>query len=457
MSKRRLFDRGDQVELAKAVLADLGPDTVFSEGALYLYSEAHWRQVESDEANRAVYKYAGASVKGEKGFKPLRMSKDFATGTVGVAHDLVAKKSFFADAPAGVSFANCFMAAERQLLVRHRNGPERRNRHSYQFDYDEVPRCHRFIKMLDEVWEDDDAEAKKALLQEYVGACMVGLGAKLKKAVILAGDTDTGKSTVLTAIQTVFPPGSVSAVRPSEFSQEYSRAQLAGSLCNVVSELPETDWLEPSAFKALTGDDLISARHPYGRAFFYVAKAGHVYAANALPRIADRSDASWNRLVIVTFNHRFWSNPAEGQKAKVKGLVEDILANEREGIVSWALEGLRRLLKNRMVLTEVGSSDEAVTTLRNESDQLRLFFDDRVEIAPVGPRNNPEVDEVFTAYKSWAQHTRHQVLPLSRFGREFKGLLVRMTGVADPRSKNSRGRRTYVGIRVNKQPYDSSY
>jgi putative DNA primase/helicase len=156
----------------------------------------------------------------------------------------------------------------------------------------------------------------------------------LKKAVILSGDTDSGKSTVLSVIQSVFPSGSVSAVRPSDFGSDYHRAPLAGVLCNVVSELPETDWLEPSAFKALTGDDLINARNPYGRPFSFTSVAGHVYAANSLPRINDRSEASWNRLVIVGFRHPFHLKPKAGQRQAVRGLAQDIVRDEREGVVA---------------------------------------------------------------------------------------------------------------------------
>jgi P4 family phage/plasmid primase-like protien len=452
LAQRKVFFLGDQVEIARAVLADLGDQTVHDEGSLYCHDGARWQVITPAECSRAVYKYSGAGVRTEQGIKPLRISAGTASGVVEVLRNL-AERTFFGDAPAGVAFAGTFLRVHGRHLVPERPSPEHRARHAYDFRYDNVVRAPRFLALLNEVWDgDSDAESKKALVQEYVGACLVGLGAKLKKVLIFSGDTDSGKSTVLSVLQSVFPPGSVAAVRPSEFDRDYHRAQLVGVLANFVSELPESDWMDPSAFKALTGDDLINARQPYGKPFSFVAKAGHIYAANSLPRINDRSEASWNRLTIVTFNNRFYVDAKDGQRNAVRGLAKEIVESEREGVVAWAVVGLRRLLENSMRLTDVATSESVVNALRNESDQLRVFLDERLSIDPTG---NPEVAFTYQQYVEWTRETHHPTLSKSRFGREFTALLRRMTGLREPHSKNSKGKRTYTGVRFQKT--DSSY
>lgn len=448
LAQKQVFDRGDQVELAQSVIHDIGPELVHDDGRVHRYDGARWAAVPDSEVLQAVYKYAGAGVRAASGIKPLKVAAGTASGTLEVMRNMVDKVGFFASAPAGLTFRDCFMKVEGRFLQRLTKSPDHRARHAYDFRFDDVVRAPRFISMLNDVWDgDEDADAKKALLQEYVGACLVGLGARLKKAVIFSGDTDSGKSTVLSVIQSVFPPGSVAAVRPSDFGNDYHRAQLAGTLCNVVSELPETDWLDPSAFKALTGDDLINARNPYGRPFSFTSVAGHIYAANSLPRINDRSEASWNRLVIVGFRNRFHLQPEAGQKQAVRGLSQQIVELEREGVVAWAVAGLRRLLANRMILTALGSSDAVVEVLRNESDQLRLFLAERLIVEPSGC---PEIAWVYANYVEWSRDTHHPTLSKSRFGREFTALLRNITGLQEPRSSNHKGNRTYRGVKVAK-------
>ncbi|MEO7037378.1 MAG: DUF3854 domain-containing protein [Polyangiaceae bacterium] len=447
-AQKRVFDRGDQVELACALIKDIGPELVHDDGRVHRHDGARWAAVPDSEVLQGVYQYAGAGVRAASGIRPLKVAAGTASGTLEVMKNMVDKPGFFAGAASGLTFADCFMMVDGRYLQKHRKSPDHRARHAYDFRFDDVVRAHRFISMLNKVWDgDEDAEAKKALLQEYVGGCLVGVGARLKKAIIFSGDTDSGKSTVLSVIQSVFPPGSVAAVRPADFTNDYHRAQLAGVLCNVVSELPETDWLEPSAFKALTGDDLINARNPYGRPFSFTSVAGHIYAANSLPRINDRSEASWNRLVIIGFRHRFHLEPKEGQKQAVRGLAQQIVEQEREGVVAWAVQGLRRLLSNKMVLTSLASSDAVVEVLRNESDQLRLFLAERLVVEPSG---NPEIAWVYANYVEWSRETHHATLSKSRFGREFTTLLRNVTGLQEPRSSNHKGHRTYRGIKVAK-------
>ena len=447
LAQRKVFLLGDQVEIARAVLADLGDEIVYDEGGVYRHDGARWDAVTPGECARAVYKYSGASDSHRERNSPLRVWAGMASGIVEVLRNL-AERKFFADAPAGMTFSGTFLRVHDRHLVPERPSPEHRARHAYPFRFDNVVRAPRFLAMLRDVWDGDaDADSKVALLQEYVGACLVGLGARTKKVLIFSGDTDSGKSTVLSVLRSIFPQGSVAAVRPSEFSGEYQRAQLVGILANFVSELPESDWLDPSAFKALTGDDLVNARHPYGKPFSFVAKAGHIYAANSLPRINDRSEASWNRLTIVTFNNRFHVDPKNGERTAVRGLAQEIVETEREGVVAWAVEGLKRLLGNKMALTAVATSEEGVAALRNDSDQLRVFLDDRLV---VDPRGNPEAASVYQQYVDWTHETHHPTLSRSRFGREFTALLRRMTGLREPHSKNSKGSRTYSGVRFAK-------
>jgi hypothetical protein len=100
-----------------------------------------------------------------------------------------------------------------------------------------------------------------------------------------------------------------------------------------------------------------------------------------------------------------------------------------------------------MILTSLTSSDAVVETLRHESDQLRLFLEERLIIDPSG---NPEIAFVYGLYVEWSRETHHTTPSKSRFGREFMALLRGVTGMQEPRSTNHKGNRTYRGIKVPK-------
>lgn len=450
-----VFDRGDEVELAVQLVDDLGGRDVlmFDEGDFYRYEGGVWRPLSRDEAKRVVSDYAGAKVRAAKGLRTLTLTDRAVVGTVNLARAQVARRDFLAHAVRGLAFLNGFLRIRRNSLELIPHDPGHRARHRYEFEYDPDAKAPTFTGYLDTVWSGDpDADAKRAVVQEYVGACLFGFAARSKRAVMLVGDGDSGKSTLLNIIEGVMPPGSVTHVPPQQFRSDYHRARLAGALVNTVAEIPETEWMDPTTFKALVGDDKISARSPYKDVITFRPVAGHVFGANALPRISDRSAATWNRLIIVTFTRTFVraGDGRAGAPARAD-LADSVVRNEVPGVVAWAVAGARRLLANGLSYTRIASSAAAVSALRAQSDQLASFVTEQCEI---DPEARTVKRQVYERYVQWARATNHSVLSSTNFGREFMPLLRRLTGLQDPSSSNHQGRQVYVGVRLAKLTVD---
>lgn len=434
---------GDHVELARKYLSTLGEHVVFDEGKTYVYRTGVWKALDPSEQRATVANYSGASIQTATGVKALRLDMRDLEGIVQAAGDLRARPLFFSDAPAGLAFKNGFLRldATRTTLVDH--SPEHRVRFAYEADYDPAALCPQWEAFLLDLWTGDvDAAEKICCMQEFVGACLLGVATRFKKCVVMFGDTDSGKSTCIHMIRGLFPPGTTEAIAPGEWTNEYRRASLAGKLLNTVAELPEKEWIETESFKAFIGNDAINARQIYGVPFTYFSRAGHIFAANALPRVSDRSDATWNRMLVLTCNQRFFDSPAPGQRQAVKGLDRRILDAEQFGIIAWAVRGLERLLVQGR-FTEPASSKVAVGKWKRGSDQLEEFFDDTLEVAPKSrlPRR-----AVYDAYRWWALSTGHKVMASERFREAFIGFLKRKTGDQEPAYK-SHGIDSYRGIR----------
>ncbi len=255
------FQRGDHVELAGRMLARLHAENrtsvVGDEGELFGYSPATglWAVVSHGEQSRIAQGFAGAIVAGRT--EPLRVSAFDVRGAITLAYDQVAQPGYFSATPAGLAFANGFVSVSQTGTEIASHSPVHRARHGFEFDYLRDSPIPLFLCFLDDLFRDDaDKSDKIAALQEHAGASLLGVATIYQKCVICVGAGDGGMSTLAKIISGCFPPGTVQAVPPQEFREEYWRAMLAGTLLNVVAELPAANTLASEAFNAIVSCDL---------------------------------------------------------------------------------------------------------------------------------------------------------------------------------------------------------
>ena len=97
-------------------------------------------------------------------------------------------------------------------------------------------------------------------MQEAIGATLFGITNDYKRVVLLKGESDTGKTTMLHLIERLLPPGSVAHVEPDKLSDERFVVELAGALCNIAGDLDPHKLVSDAALKRITGGDIISAK-----------------------------------------------------------------------------------------------------------------------------------------------------------------------------------------------------
>ncbi len=227
-----------------------------------------------------------------------------------------------------------------------------------------------WLKFLGQCFDGDkDAEAKIKYIQEFVGIAMLGQGPKYQLATVLLGKGSNGKGVLCQVVQASMPPGSVCAIPPQDFGQEYRRARIAGKLLNVVSELPEREILDCESIKAMISGDLLTGREIRQAPFDFCPMAAHLFACNRLPNSADHTPGFWRRFAVITFNRVF-----EGE-AKNPDLAEEIMAAELPAIVSWFLAGAQRVLNERRY-TIPDSAVEAVANWKKDADVVQRFVDE---------------------------------------------------------------------------------
>jgi putative DNA primase/helicase len=167
---------------------------------------------------------------------------------------------------------------------------------------------------------------------------------------------------------------------------EYQRASLLGRRFVTASEVARRGHLHEDFIKSLTGDDMINARHPYGRPFQFVPVGKFFLRVNEKPIIRDPSHSMWRRVKLISFRQTFTVDTG----------LATTLAAEAAGILNWMIDGCTQW--QREGLREPSHVTAATSAYRGECDPLAEFLSDCCRITTgvsVGG------GELFRAYRAW--------------------------------------------------------
>jgi len=244
--------------------------------------------------------------------------------------------------------------------------------------------CSAWLNCLETYFGgDEDKTQKIAAIQEFFGYCLMAGHARYKKALLLTGDTDCGKSTIPMAIGWMVGTGNCCSVSIEDMDDQKKVAPILGKLVNRMGELKSNAAVADGGFKKLvsTGDS-VSVEKKYRDTIEYTPVAKHVIATNNLPTVNDRSKATFNRMLLIKFNH---SIPKDKQTTDVY----DAIQAQLPGLIAWALEGARRLFRAQGKFTAIPESDREINDYRQKQNPLLEFLDDYCERDPDSniPRN----------------------------------------------------------------------
>lgn len=217
--------------------------------------------------------------------------------------------------------------------------------------YSPVAQCPEWMRCLDTYFGgDDDGEAKGLAIQEFFGYCLMP-HATYKKALLCKGESDCGKSTIPFLLRVLVGAENACAVGVEDMDDARKRAPLRGKLVNLLTELTSDAMIADGGFKTLVStEEPIQFDEKFLPSVMDVPIAKHVIVTNTLPSINDRSRGTFNRLLLVAFNHVI---PKKEQDREIW----DKLKAEIGGILLWALEGAHRLHHAGGTFTGVGEAE----------------------------------------------------------------------------------------------------
>jgi P4 family phage/plasmid primase-like protien len=192
-------------------------------------------------------------------------------------------------------------------------------------------------------------EVDRKTLQEYVGYALMHWGLPYHKALFIVGPQASGKSTFLAVVCYVL--GKTTRLSPQQLVEgRFGAAELEDSWANVSSDIPTALQSNVGRFKEITAGDQIHVERKFEQGYTIQPTTKHLYSANQLPEIKIDDDAFFRRVLIIPF-------PRTVPKEERIPSLADKLKLEANGILRWAVEGLKRLLKNQEFTGDLSPSE----------------------------------------------------------------------------------------------------
>jgi len=275
-------------------------------------------------------------------------------------------------------------------------------------EYNPQVDCPQFKKFLNEV-----LDCKLIpLVQEIVGYLLTTNTAS-QKAFVFWGPARTGKSTLLWVVEyLLLGKKNVSNIPWQEIGDKFKTAELLGKLANVFSDLPSKSIDDTGIFKVVTGEDYLMAEKKNKNPFKFKPFARLVFSCNELPRnYVDRTEGFYRRLIIVPFSRQI-------EKSKIDKSLKYKFQREKEGILNWALEGLKRLYENNFEFSENELTDGVKKEYKRENNNVISFVEECCEIDSLFSCSRIEIYE---AYKEFCVEAGLKALSQIKFNKELEG------------------------------------
>ncbi len=277
-------------------------------------------------------------------------------------------------------------------------------------EYDPYADCPRWLEFLKTIFNENQELIE--FVQKAVGYSVSGDTGE-DCFFILYGTGANGKTTFLNTIYKILGDYAIHTRAETFLNKNIDTipndiARLDKKRLVIATEFPEGRRVNENLLKSLTGRDTISARFLRQEYFDFSPVLKIWIATNNKPVVHENTVAFWRRVKLIPFEVQI----PEGERIPH---YEDILLEERSGILNWALEGFRKWKRGGLGTTE--KVREAVKEYKEDSDVLADFIEEKcIEDAEY----SVVFKELYSAYSEWATENKEQQISKQAFGRRLE-------------------------------------
>lgn len=300
-------------------------------------------------------------------------------------------------------------------------------------NYDKAASCPLFERFIEEAMGGDMEQVW--LIQEMLGYFLIPVNAA-QKCFVVVGVASAGKSVLLRVLNEILlGRRNVSNVSWQALNERFKTAELFGKLANIFADLPTKNIDDNGVFKALVGEDYLTVEKKNKNPFSFQSTARLLFSCNNIPKnYGDKSEGFYRRLVIIRFAH------AVPPERRDPNLV-DKFRSEADGIFLFALEGLRRLMRNHYTFSETDKNREELRQYREDSDSVLSFVREYCEVSKDGAVGSTEL---FNAYKGYCEECGLRPYSQRMFVQQITAALPNVSRGVDRTGR----RRVLTGIRL---------
>jgi phage/plasmid-associated DNA primase len=325
-------------------------------------------------------------------------------------------------------------------------------------DYDPAAECPWWLRMLEDCFEDRPPEDRAALIgviQEVLGAGLIDAKPRaLSKAMIFQGGSNFGKSGLLEVMGGLFGQ--------DQNSTPIEALEGAHGMMPFVKRLPwvlheafdQRKWHFSSAVKAIITGEPISVNVKNGPMLSLRIRAPIFWGTNHPPQFKEATKAIVNRMVIIECRREFIEGEPVGAAVEAfkKGMDKPssmVLAEEKPGLLKWALDGLKRALE-RGYLSLTADMKSSADDIRRDSNLVAGFLE---ECIVYDQDKRVSVPDFCLALAAWWKQNKGE----DRNVPSNESISKALVSMADPmiaiNSKELRDnkRRYYAGIALNEE------
>lgn len=254
-----------------------------------------------------------------------------------------------------------------------------------------------FDKWLNDLFTPEDI----VTLQEYIGYCLLPT-TRGQKCLLLIGDGGIGKSVISDILTAIFGRSLTAPNDTQQFlADKFKLAELENQLVFYEDDLSDKHLEETGVFKKLiTNQTYLTADRKNEQPFKFKPYCRFIMCGNdMLASKYDKTDGFYRRLLPIRVK------PKDPNRKNIPDMGAKV-AKEAEGIIQWALVGLKRLMDNNWQFTVSERSDQYLNGYKAMSDHFPDFVEDAFEF---GEGKDFSIAELQMAYKTWCR--RNAITP----------------------------------------------
>ncbi len=276
-------------------------------------------------------------------------------------------------------------------------------RNKFPIKYNPEATCPKIMEFIKQTFYEEDIP----MIQEWLGFLLVRRYS-FKKAIIFHGAKNTGKTVFLNLI-TVFVGGNVSGLSLQDISRgkPFDLLALKDKDANICDDLSSADMKAVGGFKMAVGDGWISGEMKFGDKCRFRNTAKDINACNKIPSSGDDidDDAYYDRILLIPVDNVV---PVENRR---KELINELTTSEElSGLLNWAIEGYKRLVKQNRFTGEKSPEETKFLMLQNGKSLAKFA----VEVLVQADGKKIDKETMYQIYCKWCMNHKPQLSPDSK-------------------------------------------